>query len=167
MHTNTSDKLLTTGDVFKADDSYVISGFVKNNHRVLSIGQNFNYASLKPGDGIPSMNGSFAANVRYASTGQTLSEILLSEGINVRGKKFLVVYTNTQGGGYSAGDRSRTPYSDGHHVTAIELTEKSEILKGGLTVEFYQSGSIRDENKIANPKVVGRMEPTFMPFKPV
>lgn len=163
--------LVTEGDVIKADASFCIAG-LSDDHKILTISQNFrNKAHRTKADPypepqyVPTLRGPKTGNVQYGLNGPTLAQIVAEEGIKIRGKKFLVTRTDMEGGGYDPQDRSGIPFPNGHHVIARELTPKNEIKPGGLMLEFYQTGSFC--YMVQQPKIVGRMEPTFSAFKPV
>ncbi len=166
-------KIVIEGDVIEGDNSWMI-GSISKDYTVLTIGQNFKNVAEPGGDVEPiyeiDMEGPVTLNGVYSGgelDGKTYLDVVEEKGLSVRGKNFLVVRTDSKGGGYDAMDRSRTPYPDGHHVTALELTPENEIKTGGLRVEFYQTGCFVQDCMVQQPKVIGRMEPVFSEFKAV
>jgi len=53
---------------------------------------------------------------------------------------------------------------DGHQGNLQALNKGHQLDPYGLLARFYQSGCFR--NMVKQPKIVGRMEPTFGPFEP-
>jgi hypothetical protein len=178
MRSNVKVTLVEAGDVIQADGSWCIDQVARDNHKLLTIRQNFKDVAdpdapliaieggydgyYRPHEYVVDREGPAASDCGgLIINGDVVlySEIVAKEGISVKDKKFLVTEVEKQDKiqGHSQGDRI---------VTARELTDKNEIDPGGLTIHFEQRASYTGGQMLYDVNVIGRMKPTFGPFEP-
>jgi hypothetical protein len=163
----TPSRFLTVGDVIQADASWAFAQ-VDSRGRV-SVTQRKKVIDLATGRKptgkttqfveVPNFKGPLRAFSFYAG--------VPFKPFPLKGRNFLVLETNMTGGGSGGGgfmpDTHR--YPDGHHVTAVALDSNYKPDTRHPKIEFYQSGSFNCMVLAVNR--IGRMEPTFEPFKPL
>ncbi len=173
-----STKLLSEGDVVKADDSWRITRlFNTGKGYFLKIDQNTEYVPIHPNHtGSEQTNLIAVLDFEGRTTGNAdtphhtnsscldLAVRVENAGISLAGMDFLAVKVENY-----AKENPNDYYTkalDGEKVTLKELDDKGEIVKNGLTLEFYQTGSFNSMVTITNkigkkPKIV-----TYGPFVP-
>lgn len=169
---------LSQGDVVQADNSWRVDGPVKGDLKKLWVNQKVRQVEDKssPQELFEEDGGRrvyYPTEYFVDDTGPTVTEkvqlkvgngymkladVLAQEGISVHGKSFVVVKTQP--------DHEDHPFNQ--LVTAQELTADNKIKPNGVAIVFNQSAEfIGSPYHVHQLKVVGRMEPTFAPFKPV
>lgn len=169
--------LVEQGDVLEADGSWCIVRMPVDNHKLLYIHQSFKDVAdpkaplvaieggydgyYRPQEYVVDREGPAATencSLKVNGVFVTLAEIAANEGISVKDKKFLVTEVEKQDKvqGHSQGDRI---------VTACELTDKFELVPGGLTVQFEQCANPGNQ-RLCEVNVIGRRKPIFGPFEP-
>lgn len=165
--------LVKAGDVIQGDGSWHIDQVARENYKLLTIRQNLKditdpdlYVPMNDGRGstyhpsvwVADYNGPAASEhsglVMEGGKVLLVSEIVAKEGIDVKGKNFLVT-----------GVEKPEKYGD-FVVTARELDSNYEIDKNGLTVTFNQRAEFSGHNQLGQVKVIGQRKPTFGPFEP-
>lgn len=169
---------LSQGDVVQADRSWRIDGPAAGDLRTLWVNQKTKQVEDKSMPRILTEEGggrsvyypvdhfideqgpvvSEGVQLKTPAGYMKLADILAQQGISVDGKSFLVVRTQP--------DNEKHPYKQ--KVTARELGADKKIVPDGVTIIFNQcSEFIPSPYHMHQLKVIGRMEPTFAPFKPV
>ncbi|GEM_PF-6438162 len=158
------DDLLSIGDVVEADTSWRITAFDQATKKVV-IDQNMKFDEND--NRVVNYDGAEFSNVTFSGgrTGknETLLERAENASLSVRGKYFIVLETNMQGGSSSGPHGESMGYPNGHFVTAKECDNKGNLIEDGLTANFYQTGCFNI--MVKNPKVVGKRLPAFSDFQ--